>query len=86
MKRFGRIDILVNNAGAIGERGWKTGTEAWHTTLDINLTSVWLMLKEVAPIMEEQGGGSIVNLTSTVGILGVAPFWLTRVPKVDWRR
>lgn len=73
LKRFGRIDILVNNAGAIGERGWKTGTEAWHKTLDINLTSVWLMIKEVSPIMEQQGGGSIVNLTSTVGILGVAP-------------
>ena len=73
MKRFGRIDILVNNAGAIGERGWKTGIEAWYTTLDINLTSVWLMIKEVAPFMEQQGGGSIVNLTSTVGLLGVAP-------------
>ena len=73
LKRFGRIDILVNNAGAIGERGWKTGIEAWSTTLDINLTSVWLMTKEVAPFMEQQGGGTIVNLTSTVGILGVAP-------------
>ncbi len=73
MKQFGRIDILVNNAGAIGERGWKTGTEAWHTTLDINLTSVWLMIKEVSPIMVQQGGGTIVNLTSTVGLLGVAP-------------
>jgi len=73
LTRFGRIDILVNNAGAIGERGWKTGIEAWSTTLDINLTSVWLMTKEVAPFMEQQGGGTIVNLTSTVGILGVAP-------------
>lgn len=73
IKRFGRIDILVNNAGAIGERGWKTGIDAWRKTLDINLTSAWLMTKEVAPIMERQGGGSIVNLTSTVGLLGVAP-------------
>lgn len=73
LKRFGRIDILINNAGAIGERGWKTGIEAWHKTLDINLTSVWLTTKAVAPVMEKQGMGSIVNLTSTVGILGVAP-------------
>lgn len=73
IKRFGRIDILVNNAGAIGERGWKTGIDAWRKTLDINLTSAWLTIKEVAPIMEIQGSGSIVNLTSTVGILGVAP-------------
>lgn len=73
LKRFGRVDILVNNAGAIGERGWKTGIAAWRKTLDINLTSAWLTIKEVAPIMEIQGSGSIVNLTSTVGILGVAP-------------
>ncbi len=73
MKRFGRIDILVNNAGAIGERGWKTGLDAWRETLDVNLTSAWLMTKEVAPFMEKQGLGSIVNLASTVGILGVAP-------------
>ncbi len=73
LKRFGRIDILVNNAGAIGERGWKTGIEAWHETLDINLTSAWLMTKEVVPFMEKQGAGSIVNLASTVGLLGVAP-------------
>ncbi|MDP1722006.1 MAG: 3-oxoacyl-ACP reductase family protein [Candidatus Gottesmanbacteria bacterium] len=73
IKRFGRIDILVNNAGAIGERGWKTGIEAWRITLDVNLTSAWLMTKEVAPVMEKQDGGSIVNLASTVGMLGVAP-------------
>ncbi|MEK7544180.1 MAG: glucose 1-dehydrogenase [Patescibacteria group bacterium] len=73
MKRFGRIDILVNNAGVIGERGWKTGIEAWRKTLDVNLTSAWLMTKEVTPIIEKQGSGSIVNLASTVGLLGVAP-------------
>lgn len=73
VKKFGRIDILVNNAGAIGERGWKTGIDAWRKTLDINLTSAWLLTKAVAPIMEKQGMGSIVNLASTVGILGVAP-------------
>lgn len=73
VKRFGRIDILVNNAGAIGERGWKTGIEAWRKTLDVNLTSAWLMTKEAAPVMEKQGNGSIVNLASTVGILGIAP-------------
>lgn len=71
--KFGRIDILVNNAGAIGERGWKTGIDAWHKTLDVNLTSAWLMIKEVAPIMQKQKSGSIINLVSTVGILGVAP-------------
>lgn len=72
MKAFGRIDILVNNAGAIGERGWEIGTQAWRETIDTNLTSAWLMTKAVVPFMQQQGAGAIVNLASTVGILGVA--------------
>lgn len=73
LKRFGRIDILVNNAGALGERGWKTGIDAWRNTLDINLTSAWLMIREVALFMQKQKSGVIVNLTSVYGILGAAP-------------
>jgi len=73
-KKFKFIDILVNNAGEIIRPGdWKTGTDTWHKTLDINLTSAWLMTREVAPIMQKQTFGSIVNIVSTVGILGVAP-------------
>jgi 3-oxoacyl-[acyl-carrier protein] reductase len=74
LKKFGRIDILVNNAGAIIRPGdWKKDLETWKNTVDANLTSAWLMIREVAPIMQKQKSGSIVNLTSTVGILGVAP-------------
>lgn len=66
---FGRIDILVNNAGEIIRPGdWKTGVETWRHTIDINLTSAWLVTREVAPVMQKQG--AIVNLTSTVGLLG----------------
>lgn len=73
IERFGRIDILVNNAGEILRPGdWKSDQDTWHKTIDINLTSAWLMIREVAPIMQKQGKGSIVNLASTVGILGVA--------------
>lgn len=67
--KFGKIDILVNNVGEIIRPGdWKTDTETWQKTLDVNLTSSWLMTKKVAPIMQK--GGAIVNLTSTVGLLG----------------
>ncbi|HCR35942.1 hypothetical protein A2130_00250 [Candidatus Woesebacteria bacterium GWC2_33_12] len=67
--KFGKIDILINNAGEIVRPGdWKTDIETWQKTIDVNLTSVWLMTKEVAPIMQKQG--AIVNLTSTVGLLG----------------
>ncbi len=71
---FGRIDILVNNAGEIIRPGdWKMDVSVWKQTLDVNLTSAWLMIREVVPHMKKQGLGSIVNLTSTVGLLGVAP-------------
>jgi len=72
VKKFGRIDILVNNAGEIGERGWNIGINDWHHIVDTNLTSAWLMTREVAPIMQKQQEGSIVYLASTVGMLGVA--------------
>ncbi len=74
MKRFGRIDILVNNAGAIFRPGdWKSDLATWQKTIDANLTSAWLMIREVAPIMQKQGNGAIVNLTSAYGVIGAAP-------------
>jgi NAD(P)-dependent dehydrogenase (short-subunit alcohol dehydrogenase family) len=67
--RFGKIDILVNNTGEIIRPGdWKTDIETWQKTIDVNLTSAWLMTKEVAPLIQKNG--AIVNLTSTVGLLG----------------
>lgn len=69
IKRFGKIDILINNAGEIVRPGdWETGIDTWQKTIDANLTSAWLMIREVAPIMQKNG--AIVNLTSTVGLLG----------------
>ncbi len=74
VQTYGRIDILINNAGEIIRPGdWTTDMETWQATLDANLTSSWLMIREVAPIMKKARKGSIVNLTSTVGMLGV-PF------------
>lgn len=71
INRFGRVDILINNAGEIVRPGdWKTNIETWDKTLDVNLKSAWLMIREAAPIMQQHKSGSIVNLTSTVGLLG----------------
>jgi len=73
IKKFGKIDILVNNAGAIFRPGdWKSDLETWRKTIDTDLTSAWLMTREVAPIMLKNGGGSIVNLVSVYGFLGAA--------------
>ncbi len=53
MDTYGRIDVLVNNAGEIGERGWKTDVSAWNHTIDSNLTSAWLMIRELRHICKK---------------------------------
>ena len=71
-ERWGRIDVLVNNVGTTG--GSRDGQvsavteEAWDYVFATNLKSVFLMCRHVIPIMEQQGGGSIVNISSLAGI------------------
>lgn len=62
---FGAIDILVNNAGIGGYRPFLESTlKEWDLTLDINLRATYIGCRAVAPLMVEQGGGSIVNISS----------------------
>jgi NAD(P)-dependent dehydrogenase (short-subunit alcohol dehydrogenase family) len=68
-QQYGRVDILVNNVGGSAKGGPVTLSEAaWDTQIDYNLKSVFLTCKHVLPLMEEQGGGAIVNTASTSGI------------------
>lgn len=65
MGTFGRIDILVNNVGIAKVGGPVELDEAdWDRVMDINLKSVFLTCKQVLPILEGQGGGAIVNISS----------------------
>lgn len=70
-RKYGRIDILVNNAGIwkYGEIGKMTERE-WDETLNVNLKSAFLFSNEVVPLMKKQGGGKIINITSTAGQRG----------------
>jgi hypothetical protein len=68
-KRFGRIDILLNNVGGSAAGGAaEMSEEAFDKQIDYNLKSVFLSCRHVIPAMVEQGGGSIVNTSSSSGI------------------
>jgi NAD(P)-dependent dehydrogenase (short-subunit alcohol dehydrogenase family) len=70
---FGGLDCAVNNAGTTGAGGKITDLplEEWTRTLLINLTGVFLCLKHEIPIMNQQGGGAIVNMASGAGLVPV---------------
>ena len=71
VKQFGGLDILVNNAGiAIVKSVEDTSLEEWRLTLAVNLDGVFLGTKCAIGIMKENGGGSIVNISSIEGIVG----------------
>ena len=68
---FGKLDILVNNAG-IWRRGhvMETSPEQWDDIMDVNAKGVFLGTKAAIPEMRKAGGGSIVNISSTAGLVG----------------
>lgn len=69
-KAFGRIDILVNNAGINKQFPVESmPLSVWQSILNVNLTGVFLVSREVANVMLEQGGGNIVNITSMSGLI-----------------
>jgi NAD(P)-dependent dehydrogenase (short-subunit alcohol dehydrogenase family) len=72
MERFGRLDGLVNNAGA-GATGaaLKTSTEAFARVLDLNLTAPFALSCLAASRMRANGGGSIVNVASLMGLRSI---------------
>lgn len=68
---FGHVDCLVNNAGITQDAALKRMTEEqWDSVINTNLKSVFCMTKAVQPAMWKQGSGSIVNISSVVGIAG----------------
>jgi len=71
MEKFGRIDILVNNAGITRDAlTAKMTDEQWDLVVDVNLKGIFNLVRHIGPLMEVQGGGSIVNISSVVGEFG----------------
>src|SRR5256886_8129876 len=71
-RRFGKLDVLVNNAGIGGAgRLEDTTEEAWDRVMDVNAKGVFLGTKSAIPAMRRAGGGSIVNISSQLGLVGM---------------
>ncbi|GLW73416.1 3-alpha-hydroxysteroid dehydrogenase [Kitasatospora phosalacinea] len=70
---FGPVSVLVNNAGVldVGPIG-EQAPEAFRRVLDVNLFGAWLGLRAVAPSLRRAGGGAVVNVSSTAGLMGYA--------------
>ncbi len=69
---YGTLDVLVNNAGVYGQGDVVNTTEdEWHRILGVNLTGVFLCSKYAVAAMVERGGGTIVNVASEAGLVGI---------------
>src|SRR6185295_4870762 len=72
--RFGRLDVAVNNAGTEGQVGPITDqtAESYAATFDTNVLGVILSMKHELRVMQKQGHGNIVNISSANGHVGAA--------------
>ena len=71
-KHFGRIDVLFNNAGvsAVGDVV-DCDPGDWDRVMRVNLRGVYLLSHLVVPVMRRQGGGIIINMSSTIAVIGL---------------
>jgi NAD(P)-dependent dehydrogenase (short-subunit alcohol dehydrogenase family) len=72
-RRWGGIDILVNNAGVLPSRETILATSEadWDETMRVNVKGVFLMSKAVIPVMLKLGAGSVINMSSITGLVGL---------------
>jgi cyclopentanol dehydrogenase len=71
VQRYGKLDILVNNAGILLRKSIEeTTVEEWDRIMAVNLKGVFLGTKHALPAMRRSGGGSIINISSTAGLVG----------------
>ncbi|MFA7075690.1 MAG: 3-oxoacyl-ACP reductase FabG [Candidatus Izemoplasmatales bacterium] len=71
MEKYGKIDILVNNAGITKDAMTRKMTdEMWDAVINVNLKGVFNLVRHIGPQMEVNNGGSIINISSVVGVFG----------------
>ncbi|MEO0411150.1 MAG: SDR family oxidoreductase [Pseudomonadota bacterium] len=71
--RYGKLDCVFNNIGNTQGFGpfVETPLERWNASMDVNVTSVFMLMKRQIPLLIKAGGGAIVNNSSTAGVQGV---------------
>jgi 3-oxoacyl-[acyl-carrier protein] reductase len=73
MQDFGRIDVLVNNAGITKDSlMMRMSEQQWDAVINVNLKSAFNFIHAITPIMMRQKSGSIINMSSVVGVSGNA--------------
>jgi len=69
--KYGKIDILVNNAGITRDAMTRKMTdEMWDAVINVNLKGIFNLVRYIGPQMEANNGGSIINISSVVGVFG----------------
>ena len=91
VKTYGRLDFLYNNAGYQGPPtpSVEIKEEFWNFVNDINLKGTWLTMKYAIPQMLKTGGGSIINVSSAggiVGLPGIAPYCAAKAGVINLTR
>jgi 3-oxoacyl-[acyl-carrier protein] reductase len=89
---FGKFHVLVNNSGSLVERRWisQIDMEYWRKVIDINITTMMLVTRELLPNMDNSQGASIVNVSSLAGRKGGHPgslvYAMTKGAMLTWTR
>jgi NAD(P)-dependent dehydrogenase (short-subunit alcohol dehydrogenase family) len=72
-RTYGKLQILVNNAGIVRMGSLdETSLDTWHEVINVNQTGVFLGMKHAIPAMRRAAGGSIINISSIAGLIGLS--------------
>lgn len=82
VRQFGSLDVLINNAGVVAFADAANTTDAeWDHVIAVNQTGTFYGIRAAIPAMKRSGGGSIINISSAVGIVGMPGYFAYQASK-----